>query len=41
MESRRHYELNIPYTLENVEAPGRELIDRTSQQFRAIGLQAY
>ena len=30
--------LNIPYTLENVEAPRRELIDRTSQQFRAVGL---
>jgi pyruvate formate lyase activating enzyme len=34
-------ELNIPYTLENVEAPQRELIDRTSQQFRAVGLKAY
>jgi len=34
-------ELNIPYTLENVEAPVRELIDRTSQRFRAVGLKAY
>jgi pyruvate formate lyase activating enzyme len=34
-------ELNIPYTLENVEAPGCELIDRTAQEFWAVGLKAY
>ena len=34
-------ELKIPYTLETVEPPGYELIERTCEQFRAAGLKAY
>ena len=33
--------LGIPYTLENVEPPSAELIERTCAQFRCVGLKAY
>jgi pyruvate formate lyase activating enzyme len=33
--------LNINYTLDEVQPPDRELIERTCQQFRAVGLKAY
>jgi pyruvate formate lyase activating enzyme len=33
-------ELGMDYTLENVEPPSSELIDRTCKQFRSLGLKA-
>jgi pyruvate formate lyase activating enzyme len=33
--------LALDYKLENVEQPGRDLIDRTCEQFRAEGLKAF
>lgn len=34
-------ELKIPYTLEQVEPPSYDLVERTCQQFRAAGLNTY
>jgi pyruvate formate lyase activating enzyme len=34
-------ELKMDYTLENVEPPSVELVDRTCAQFRSVGLTAY
>jgi pyruvate formate lyase activating enzyme len=33
--------LSINYTLDEVQPPDRELVERTCQQFRAVGLKAY
>jgi pyruvate formate lyase activating enzyme len=33
--------LNLNYTLDEVQPPERELVERTCQQFRAVGLKAY
>lgn len=34
-------ELRMDYKLENVEPPSQELVDRTCEQFRSVGLKAY
>lgn len=34
-------ELRMDYKLENVEPPSQELVDRTCEQFRSVGLNAY
>ena len=34
-------ELGIDYTLSNVEPPTAEMLERTCEQFRSVGLQAY
>jgi len=33
--------LGINYTLDEVQPPDRDLVERTCQQFRAVGLKAY
>jgi pyruvate formate lyase activating enzyme len=34
-------ELTLNYTLEDVQPPGSEAVERTCAQFRAVGLKAY
>ena len=33
-------QLGIPYTLEDVKPPTNELVERTCEAFRAVGLKA-
>ena len=33
-------ELGMNYTLQNSESPSTELVDRTCEQFRSVGLNA-